>query len=158
MACGLGSCGTWAPEHAGSVVMTCRFSCSAACGISVPLPGIEPTSPALQGVFLATGQPGKSQVQGSYLGWPMGSNTLGESGFLLLLMAVSALSELVQKVALRVPYETARGRKVAVSQLPFFITSIHIIPHRVPSAGTRILSPTPTRVHTNKILRMANIF
>ena len=53
--CGLGSCGTWAPEHAGSVVVTCKFSCSTACGSLVPQPGIEPTSPALEGGFLTTG-------------------------------------------------------------------------------------------------------
>ena len=49
--------------HVGSVVMVCRLCCSIACGILVPLPGIEPTSPALQGRFLITGPPGKS--------WPM---------------------------------------------------------------------------------------
>ena len=31
-----------------------------ACGILVPRPGIEPSSPALQGRFLTTGSPGKS--------------------------------------------------------------------------------------------------
>ena len=31
-----------------------------AYGISVPRPGIEPTSPALEGGFLTTGPPGKS--------------------------------------------------------------------------------------------------
>ena len=31
-----------------------------ACGISIPQPGIEPVSPALEGGFLTTGQPGKS--------------------------------------------------------------------------------------------------
>ena len=36
------------------------FSCSAACGILVPPPGIEPASPALEGRFLTTGPPGKS--------------------------------------------------------------------------------------------------
>ena len=38
-----------------SVVMALRFSCSAACGILVPQPGIELLSPALQGEFLTTG-------------------------------------------------------------------------------------------------------
>ena len=33
----------------------------AACGIFIPQPRIEPTSPALQGRFLTTGSPGKSQ-------------------------------------------------------------------------------------------------
>ena len=37
-----------------------RLSCSAACGILVPQPGIEPTSSALQGRFLTIGPPGKS--------------------------------------------------------------------------------------------------
>ena len=32
-----------------------------ACGLLTPQPGIEPTSPALQGGFLITGPPGKSQ-------------------------------------------------------------------------------------------------
>ena len=40
--------------------MALRFSCSAACGILVPQPGIELLSPALQGEFLTTGSPGKS--------------------------------------------------------------------------------------------------
>ena len=47
------SCGVWALEHVDSVV--------AACGILVPRPGIEPASPALEGGFLTTGPPGKSQ-------------------------------------------------------------------------------------------------
>ena len=33
-----------------------------ACGILVPWPGIEPTSPALESEFLNTGPPGKSSV------------------------------------------------------------------------------------------------
>ena len=44
--------------HVGSVV-ACRLSCSTACGISVPQPGIELKSPALQGGFLTTGPPGE---------------------------------------------------------------------------------------------------
>ena len=43
------SCGSWAYN-----------SCPVACGILVPRPGIEPTSPALEGRFLITGPPGKS--------------------------------------------------------------------------------------------------
>ena len=35
-------------------------SCGVPCGILVPRPGIEPTSPALEGGFLITGAPGKS--------------------------------------------------------------------------------------------------
>ena len=36
------------------------LSCPVACGILVPRPGAEPVSPALEGVFLTTGSPGKS--------------------------------------------------------------------------------------------------
>ena len=36
------------------------LSCPSAHGIGVPWPGIEPTSPALQGRFLSTGPPGTS--------------------------------------------------------------------------------------------------
>ena len=36
------------------------LSCSEACGTLVPQAGIEPTSHALQGGFLATGPPGES--------------------------------------------------------------------------------------------------
>ena len=40
--------GTWTLELAGSAVVTCRLSCSAASGILVPQPGIEPLSPISQ--------------------------------------------------------------------------------------------------------------
>ena len=60
VACRLSTSGTWALERTGSVVVACRLSCPVACGILVPLPGIEPMSPALQGRFLTTGPPGKS--------------------------------------------------------------------------------------------------
>ena len=56
-------CGTWALSLtcASSVVVLHRLSCPAACGIIlVPRPGIEPTSPALEGGFFTTGPPGKS--------------------------------------------------------------------------------------------------
>ena len=43
--CGLSSCGTWATK---------------ACGFLITRPGIEPTSPALQGRFSTTGPPVKS--------------------------------------------------------------------------------------------------
>ena len=56
------SCGTQAPEHMGSVVAARGLSCPAACGILVPRPGIKPASPALEGGFLTTGPPGKSQI------------------------------------------------------------------------------------------------
>ena len=44
--------GTWA-----SVVMAHGLNCPDACGILVPRPGIEPTSPALAGGFITTGPP-----------------------------------------------------------------------------------------------------
>ena len=44
----------------GSVVAAHRLSCSAACGILVPWPGIKPMSSALQGWFLTIGPSGKS--------------------------------------------------------------------------------------------------
>ena len=44
-------------ESADSVVAVCGLSCSEACGILVPQPGIEPKSPGLQGGFLTTGPP-----------------------------------------------------------------------------------------------------
>ena len=37
------------------------LSCTVACGILVPRPGIEPVSPELAGGFSTTGPPGKSQ-------------------------------------------------------------------------------------------------
>ena len=54
-------CGTWAPERAGSEVVARRPSCSVACGILVPQPGIEPAFPAHQGKFLTTGPPRESE-------------------------------------------------------------------------------------------------
>ena len=50
-------------QSTGSVVVARGLSCSAACGILVPRPGIEPVSPALQGRFLTTGPPGKPPCQ-----------------------------------------------------------------------------------------------
>lgn len=38
----------------------CRLHCPSACGILLPPPGIEPTSPAWEGRVLLTGPPGKS--------------------------------------------------------------------------------------------------
>ena len=43
-----------------SLVAARGLSCPAACGILVPQPGMEPTSPALEGGFLTTGPPEKS--------------------------------------------------------------------------------------------------
>ena len=40
-----------------------------ACGILVPWPGIKPESPVLQGRFLTTGQPGKSQFKKKNQQW-----------------------------------------------------------------------------------------
>ena len=63
MAHGLSSCGAWALECTGSVAAALWLSCSLACGdLNSPtkdenfLP-----SPALQGGFLTTGPPEKSQ-------------------------------------------------------------------------------------------------
>ena len=41
--------------------MACRLSLVVAYGILVPQPGIKPMCPALEGGFLTTGPPGKSQ-------------------------------------------------------------------------------------------------
>ena len=43
-----------------SVVAAYRFSCSMACGILVPQPGITPMPFVLEGGFLTTLPPGKS--------------------------------------------------------------------------------------------------
>ena len=51
-----------APENVGSVVAVRELSCPTAWGILVLQPGIEPASPALEGGFLTTGPPGKSQL------------------------------------------------------------------------------------------------
>ena len=56
----LSSCGMRAPGRTGSLVVARGLSCPEACGILVPWPGIEPTSPALEGGFLTTGPSGKS--------------------------------------------------------------------------------------------------
>ena len=77
---GFSSCGAQAPEracsrarglcslwHTGSLVEAHRLSCPMACGILVPQPGIEPASPALEGVFLTTGPPGKSPSRSFYV-------------------------------------------------------------------------------------------
>ena len=47
----------------GSLVMARGLSCSRACGIKVPQPGIEPAAPALPSGFLATGPPGKTHLE-----------------------------------------------------------------------------------------------
>ena len=58
-------CGSWIlwSWHAVSRMQGLQYlwlSCSASCVIFVAQPGIEPSSPALQGGFLATGPPEKS--------------------------------------------------------------------------------------------------
>ena len=61
-----------------SLVVVHGLSCPVACGIPVPRPGIEPTSPALEGGLLTTGPPGKSlEVENIFLPqwcwvWPCG--------------------------------------------------------------------------------------
>ena len=52
--------GAWALECAGFVLVVHGLSCSLTHGILVPWPGIEPTSPALQGWILTIRPPGKS--------------------------------------------------------------------------------------------------
>ena len=67
-------CGLWALEPVGLVVTVPGLSlfgahglsCPAACRILVSQPGIKPTSPAMEGRFLATGPPGKSLASGIY--------------------------------------------------------------------------------------------
>ena len=58
----LSSCVPWVPEHVASVVVAHVLSYSAACGVLVPQPGIEPTFPALQGGFVTPGPPGNPHV------------------------------------------------------------------------------------------------
>ena len=48
------------PQKSSSIVAEFRVHCSM-WGVLVPRPGIEPMSPALEGRFLTTGPPGKSQ-------------------------------------------------------------------------------------------------
>ena len=47
--------------HWGSVVGAHGFNCTGAGGILISQPGIEPMSPALEGVFLTPEPPGKFQ-------------------------------------------------------------------------------------------------
>ena len=64
VSCGGFHHGPWTPWLwcTGSVVVACGLSCSKACCILVPWPGVEPMSPALQSGFLTTGPPGKSPL------------------------------------------------------------------------------------------------
>ena len=50
------ACKIFTAEHR----LSLGLSCSEVYGISVPQPGMEPASPALQSIFLTTGPPGKS--------------------------------------------------------------------------------------------------
>ena len=47
----LSQCGVQVPAHSGLVIVAPMLRCSVACGILVPLPGTEPTSPELEGGF-----------------------------------------------------------------------------------------------------------
>ena len=60
------ACGTFAAALRPLALVVLRLSCSAACGILVLGPGIEPTSPVLEGEFLTTGPPGKFQYPPFY--------------------------------------------------------------------------------------------
>ena len=59
------------------VVAMHRLSCSVACGILVPQPGIKPSSPALKGGFLTTGPPRKSLYVVIDLTWIITMPALG---------------------------------------------------------------------------------
>ena len=54
------SCGNISMQHSDFLIVACRLSSSKVCGMLVSPPGIKPESPALQGEFSTTGQPGKS--------------------------------------------------------------------------------------------------
>ena len=71
------------------------FSCSIACRILAPLPGIESTSPALQGRFLTTEPPGKSLDLSSIFihSWVISSS----------LMALNIISTLMTRIYIFCP-------------------------------------------------------
>ena len=50
-------------QHRDSLVVVHGLSCSTACGILVPQPGIEPVSPALQGRFLPLDHQGSPHIE-----------------------------------------------------------------------------------------------
>ena len=58
---GFSRCRAQAVGSQASVVIMHGLSCPEVCVILVPGPGIEPMSPTLEGGFLTTGSPGKSQ-------------------------------------------------------------------------------------------------
>ena len=74
--------------------MASELSCPAACGILVPRPGIEPTSPALQGEFLATGPPGRSPLSSLHPSSPSMLLSPPPLSFVLLLCCLWATSSL----------------------------------------------------------------
>ena len=80
------SCGMRALERAGSVITACRLSCSRACGILVPWPGIELVSPALEGRFLTTTPLGKSQE--IFVDWINGFSTFCSCAYRALLSPI----------------------------------------------------------------------
>ena len=78
---GLCSCGMQVLlRRTSSLVAAHWLSCPVAFGILVPQPGIEPTSPALEGRFFTTGSPGKSWMRVYIL-----ANTLHFPSFLILI-------------------------------------------------------------------------
>ena len=79
MSCRIFSCG------AQILVVAHRVSCSEACGILVPRPGIEPVSPALEGRFLTTRPPGTSLCWFIFEPTPFSSLDLCESSFSAML-------------------------------------------------------------------------
>ena len=94
----------------GSVPVECRLSCPMACGISVPLLGLEPTFPELEGRFLVPGRPGKSQ----YLFFD--SSSVNTSFFIqstLLCLETISRAHLVQLLlwSKELPFSFYRGRR-----------------------------------------------
>ena len=70
-------CRVFVAAH-GLCVVAHRLSCSSACGVLVPQPGIEFTCSASEGKFLTTGPPGKSLFTVLFLEFwsPWSSQTL----------------------------------------------------------------------------------
>ena len=65
------SCGV-SPRASQALAVTRGLSCTVACGIFVPWPGIESASSALQGKFLTTGPPGRwcfFKTSSKLVGW-----------------------------------------------------------------------------------------
>ena len=70
---GSSRCRAWSAGHRGSVVVP-GLNCPSACG-NLPMPEIEPVSPALGGGFLTTGPPGKSRNFSLNEHWSRGHRT-----------------------------------------------------------------------------------